>query len=570
MTRWLLLPCAVSMLILAVVRGHGESGTDGSTAIFRDITTQAGIRFVHERATLDPRLTKIMTWVTSINAGACAADYDNDGDVDFYLLTSKPGALNALQRNEGRDVFVDVAAEAGVAAVNGGDGLSMACLFADVDNDGDQDLFVASYGRNRLFQNDGAGHFAEIGLAAGMRETGNSSSALFFDYDGDGYLDLLVGRYFPYDMRQLTTTAVLQTSFDSARNGAPNLLYHNNHDGTFTEVGHRLGVDDTGWTLALGAGDLDDDGDLDVYVANDYGPDKLYRNNGDGTFTDVTRDAIGVDGDAGMNVDMGDFDGDGRLDIYVTNITNRTFDQGNMLWKNLGGLRFVNVAGVTNARDGGWGWGAKFFDFDNDGDLDIYTVNGFVSDGPIDIFRMGGEIHHGDVSDIRAWPDMRGLSLSGYERKRLFRNDGDQFTEVAAQAGLDSLADGRGIALADIDGDGDLDVLATNVAAAPILYRNDVGQRRAWLEAELIGATGNRDAIGARITVSAGGMQQIREVDSGNGFSAQSSRLVHVGLRDAGLVERMDIRWPNGRRVRHRDLPVRSRLVIREEGGTAR
>lgn len=573
------LPSTSQMLVrVEPARGPGEAaGASPATSsadaeaethrerFFRDVTVESGMQFTHERATFDPRLAHIMTWVTSIHAGACAADYDRDGDLDFYILTSKEGAPNALFRNEGNGRFVDVAASSRVADLNNAEGLSMTCLFADVNNDGYQDLLVGSYGRTRLLHGDAAGRFTEVGNAAGLTETGNVSAAVFFDYDADGWLDLLVGRYFEQDMRRLTSLAALPTTFHSARNGAPNLLYRNNGNGSFTEVGGALGVNDRGWTLAAAAGDLDNDGDSDVYIANDFGPDVVYRNNGDGSFSDVSDDAIGPDSDAGMNAEMGDINGDGLLDLYVTNITNPVMDQGNMLWKNLGKLQFVNLAQAMNVRDGGWGWAAKFLDFDNDGDLDIYTVNGFVSDGPMDIFRRPGQIVRGNVSDIRSWPDMRGLSLSGYEKNLLFRNDGDEFVEIGAAAGVDALADGRGIAAGDIEGDGDVDMLVTNIGAPPLLYRNDIGQKYSWFAAELVGTAGNRDAIGARVTVTTGDRRQIREVDGGSGYNAQGSRVVHVGLGQATTADHVEVRWPGGRRVRHLALPARTKAVIAEE-----
>ncbi len=557
---------SVAVAAVSLATAAMASRGDDPSMRFRDITSQSGIRFAHARARFDPRLEKVMTWVTSINAGACAADYDGDGDVDYFLLTSMQGKHNALVQNDGAGAFTDVTAASGLAGVNSDESISMACLFADLDNDGDQDLFVAAYGRNRVFLNDGGGGFSEPPGPPRFAEPGNSSSAIAFDYDGDGWLDLMVGRYFPEDLRRLTTTAIFPTTWESARNGGRNLLYRNNRDGTFTESAHALGVDDPGWTLALGAGDLDDDGDADVYVANDFGPDVVYRNDGHGRFTDVTADAIGNDGDAGMNADFGDFDNDGRLDVYVTNITNAVFDQGNMLWKNLGSLRFANVAREMNVRDGGWGWGAKFVDLDNDGDLDLYTANGFVSDGPVDLFRMPSDVYRGNVSDLRAWPDMRGFSLSGHERKRLFRNDGNGFLEMAGDAGLDAESDARGVLAADIDGDGDMDLLVTNVAAQPTLYRNELGQRRSWIEAELIGTGANRDAIGARVTITSGPRRQIREVDGGNGYCGQSSRLVHVGLDAAQTVDALEVRWPDARRVRYRDLPAGIKYVVSEEG----
>jgi enediyne biosynthesis protein E4 len=541
-----------------------QADTGNRQPRFEDVTISSGIFFQHERATFDPRLERVMTWVTSIHAGGCAADYDGDGDVDFYLVTAKQGRPNALLANDGSGTFEDVAADAGVADLNDDDSVSMSCFFADLDNDRDQDLFVAAYGRCRLLINDGAGRFTEKGVAAGLKERGNAGTALPFDFDGDGWLDVMVGRYFPHDMRALTTTRIFPTTWVNARNGASNLLYRNNRDGTFTEVAGALKVNDTGWTLAIGAGDLDGDGDLDLYVANDFGPDVVYRNDGNGSFTDVSMLSIGSDGDAGMNAEIADFDNDGRLDVYVTNITNSVFDQGNMLWRNTGNFEFENVSRQQRVRNGGWGWAAKFFDYDHDGVQDLFTVNGFVTDGPDDLFRSAGYVYQGRVDDLSAWPDMRGLSLAGNERDLLFHNDGSGFTEVAEKLGIDSNSDGRGIVLADIEGDGDLDVLVTTVAGGPLLYRNEASRGK-WIEADLKGTKGNRDAIGARVTIITGAdRRQIREVDPGNGYSGQGTRIIHAGLGTAETVESLEIRWPGGARVRHLGLPAGVRYIIEE------
>jgi hypothetical protein len=545
----------------------GEPPAACPARIFREVTEESGIHFVHHKPVFDPRLEKIMSWMNSINAGVAVADYDWDGDPDIYLLNSLQGYPNALYRNEGNFKFVEVGRKSGIGNVNDKDGVSMDAYFADVDNDGTEDLFLADYGRSRLFLNKG-GRFTEVGVKAGAAPVGNASSVAIFDYDNDGWLDLLVGNYYPdFDLWHLTTTKILQTNFQNARNGGKKLLFHNKRDGTFEEVGQKAGITDTGWTLDIGTGDLDNDGFMDLYVANDFGTDVVYRNNRNGTFTDITAEATGGDQEAGMNAEIGDFNNDGLLDIYVTNITNAFMQQGNMLWENQGGMVFTNAAPRTGTSNGGWGWGAKFFDFDNDGDLDIFTVNGFVSDGPIDIFRNPGILNTRDVSDAAIWPDMRGVSLSGYEKKRLFRNDGGHFKEMAQEAGLDSLRDGRGVAVADLDGDGALDILIGNCGSGPQLYRNEGTAGKPWIEVELVGTLSNRDAIGARLTLTAGGKKQIREIDGGNGFSAQSWRVVHFGLGESEQVNELEVRWPSGKRQIFKGIASRSRLQVVEPAG---
>ena len=553
------------LLLCAPAWGGEEAGKDArSPLIFREVTEQAGIRFLHHKAVFDQRLEKIMSWMNSINAGVAVADYDGDGDPDIYLLNSQTGFPNALYRNDGGLRFVEVGRQSGVANVNK-DGVSMDAYFADVDNDGMEDLFIGAYGRSRLLLNKG-GRFTEAPPAAGVSPVGNAAAVAVFDYDNDGWLDIMIGNYYAdFDLWNLSTTKILQTNFQTARNGGKKLLFRNNHDGTFSETAKQAGIDDTGWTLDIGTGDLNNDGLMDVYLANDFGTDVLYANKGNGKFADVTAEATGGDSDAGMNAEIGDFDNDGLLDIYVTNITNEFMQQGNMLWRNAGDMTFTNAAKEAGAWNGGWGWGAKLFDFDNDGDQDIFTVNGFVSDGSLDIFRRPGILNSKDVSDAALWPDMRGVSLSGYEKKRLFRNDGGRFTEMAQEAGLTSLLDGRGVAVANFANEGSLDLLVGNCGSAPQLYRNEVKPVLPWLEVELVGTVSNRDAIGARLTLTAGGKKQVREIDGSNGFSAQSWRVAHFGLGgDAPAADELEVRWPSGKRQVFKNIPKDTRLLVIE------
>ena len=524
--------------------------TEPARPRFTEVSGTAGVAHHHQKPAFDPRLANVMPWISSLTAGVAVADVNGDGHDDIYFLSSGRDTPNRLYLGDGKFGFREAAEQFGLARLNGGSAVSADAVFGDIDNDGDEDLFIAGYGRNRLLRNDGH-RFVDVTDRAGLGRPGNASSALLADFDNDGFLDLMVGNYFSeIDLFSVPTTRVLQDSFERARNGGRNLLYRNNGDGTFTEIGAAAGVDDTGWTLDIGAGDLDEDGDQDVYVANDFGEDVLYRNNGDLTFTNVTRSATGGDFAAGMNVDMGDYDGDGLLDIYVTNITNPSIRQGNMLWRNDGDLRFLDVALETRTWDGGWGWGAKFFDYDNDTDLDIVTLNGFLSAGPVDVFKSFGNfwgmLARTDVSDARSWPDLRGLSMSGHEETRLFENRGSRYAEVGRAAGVASRLDGRGVGLGDFDEDGDLDLVASNCGQPALLYRNDGGNRLHWLKVKLRGAAGNRNAIGARLTLQSGGVRQIREIDGGNAFSAQSTKVVHFGLGPFDGVSRLVIRWPGG------------------------
>jgi hypothetical protein len=295
-----------------------------------------------------------------------------------------------------------------------------------------------------------------------------------------------------------------------------------------------------------------------VYIAADYGTDRLYMNNGDGTFSDVTREAIGFDTKKGMNVDVQDVDRDGWLDIYVTNIYDEYMKECAMFWHNNGDGTFTDLSKETGTCDTLWGWAAKFADFDNDGWQDLFVTNGLRSAGPknyipvlVQMITRPGV----DFSDVRNWPAIGDMSWSGYQRKKLFRNLGDlTFQEMASQAGVDNDLDGRGLAIADFDNDGRLDMYQTNANQRALLYRGVEAAPGNWVQLALVGAT-VRDAVGARVTLQAGGQTQIREVDGGNGYAGQSTTRLHFGIGTATRVESVTIRWPNGQ-IQHAHVPI--------------
>src|SRR5262249_41577701 len=308
-----------------------------------------------------------------------------------------------------------------------------------------------------------------------------------------------------------------------------------------------------GWTLDVGHGDFNNDGLQDIYLACDYGTDRLFINNGDGTFRDATEKAIGIDTKKGMNAEIADYDNDGWLDIYVTNITDEYMKECNMLWHNNADGTFTDVSRETGTCDTLWGWGAKFADVDNDGWLDLFVVNGLRSAGPANfipvlvnmITRPGV-----DFSDIDSWPDIGNMSWSGYQKKKLFRNlDGHTFKELAAAAGVDNDRDGRGIAVGDFDNDGRLDFFQTNANQPPLLYHNRSAGTGHWIELALVGTSSNRDAIGARVMLKRARRTMIREVNGGNGYAGQSMRRVHFGLGNQASETKnvtVEIRWPSG------------------------
>jgi hypothetical protein len=543
---------------------------------FEDITRRAGIEHHHRNRVFENAYAAIMAGYTALGASVAVADFDLDGFDDLFVTDSAVDGRNRLYRNNGNLTFTDVAPRAGVAAGNDPANASADALWLDYNNDRRPDLLVVRFGQSQLFENLGGGRFRDVTRAAGLVRYANAITAITFDYDRDGWLDLFLGCYFqPVNIFNPQTPRFFPESFETAANGGGLIAYRNNRNGTFTDVTAKVGLAQSGWTLDLGHADADNDGWDDLYVAADFGTDRYFVNNGDGTFTDRTESSIGIDTKKGMNVEWGDYDNDDQLDIYVTNITSDYMREGNFLWHNDGHHTFTDVSRETNTWDTGWGWGAKFFDYDNDGWLDLYVLNGWVSAGPEsyvpDIFEM--IIKPGvDFADLRNWPPMGNKSLSGYEKNRLFHNEsGRTFSDHGARHGLDSPRDARGVAVADFDRDGRLDLFVANASAESALYRN-VAPRSAsanWVAFILEGTRSNRSAVGAQLRVTSGGRTFLRFVDGGNSFAGQSSARVHVGLGSLARIDGVEVRWPSGRRDTFADIAV-NRVTRIVEGGRPR
>jgi len=534
---------------------------------FEDVTRPAGVARSHAKPELDPVLAPIMPWMASVGAAAAAADYDRDGRVDLFVTSSRQGEPNLLYRNRGDGTFEERGAQAGLAKGNDESGASMDAAWGDVDNDGWPDLYVVRWGRDLLYRNLGDGTFEDVTARRFRRADGspgtdwkNGNAVVFLDFDRDGRLDLYVGNYFAdHDLWHLTTTRIMHDDFERARNAGINQLFRQQPDGTFAEIAHAAGVDDPGWTLAVGSADVDGDGWPDLYAANDFGPDKLFINRRDGTFEDQSEHALGTpDTRKGMNVDFGDADGDGWLDIYVTNITTSEYlHEGNMLWRSNGPgadgrVTFTDVGVESGTEDGGWGWGAKFFDADDDGDLDLAQACGFISAGKESYWYdlASWTVTGRDVADAKEWPPIGDRSFSGYEPFRFWRNDGfGTFTERAQEAGLVSTRDGRGVVVLDYDDDGRLDLYVANQGQEPLLFHNTGAGGNHWLRVALEGdpaRSTTRDAVGARVAIRAGGAVQVRERDGGNGYCGKADPRIHFGLGTSAVADLLEVRWPDG------------------------
>lgn len=577
----------------------------GDRPHFTNVSAQAGIDFKNRYY---PEFLKQKLRFAMIRygpAGIAAADYDNDG---FYDLFIPDGVESKLFRNTGEGHFEDVTAKAGLSGL---DGVSVA-LFADFDNDGHKDLFVShTFRHNQLFRNNGNGTFTDVTARSGIGEDCCTTVASWADYDNDGFLDLYVGRY-------LDPRKDIPTTF-YARNGEPNQLYHNNGDGTFTNVTEKSGAGEIGLCLGTVWGDYNDDGYPDLYVVNDFGRKTLYRNNRNGTFTDVTVKAGTLAYGAGMSASMADYDNDGKLDIYVTNIRSdgawfaewptvgrymvnswrqgvwvtdmplyfQIFRQsganfikvfqdmasGNNLLRNRGDGTFEDTTQKNNANPPGWFWGASFADFDNDGWQDIFAADGWVynnRDTEIELDFLNNVVSEQKLykTGILFDPEHFGTtSWHGWEHNRYLRNRGDgSFEEVGRAAGNDLLLNARGVAVADFWNRGAMDIAVSASTDKHQLLRNEVGAGRHWLQVELMGVKSNRDAVGARISIKARGKSQMRELVLGDGYGSQNSLRQHFGLGGNTSVDELTVKWPRSGIVQtFRNVPA-DRIIEITEG----
>jgi len=551
--------CALALCISAPM--GAASGGERRPIRFEEVGAKAGVRVRHHTRTFHGKNAEILHMFTSGGAAVAVGDYDGDGYEDIFVTDSDAGKPNHLFHNNGVHnngvhggtvSFTDVAVQAGVAGGNDATAIVSDALWFDYDNDGKLDLLVTRFGTPILYHNEGNGRFKDVTASSGLNKFANTIAVIAVDYDNDGYLDLVFANYFkPVNLLDLKDPHVLPNDLDNATNGGGVTLWRNTGKGAFEDVTEKAGLGKVnGWALDVGHGDFNNDGLQDIYIACDYGTDHIFFNNGDGTFREVTEKATGWDTKKGMNVEVADYDNDGWLDIYVTNITDEYMKECNMLWHNNGDGTFTDVAKETGTCETGWGWAAKFADLDNDGWQDLFVVNGLRSAGPesyvtrlLPFLTTPGV----DFSDINNWPEIGNRSWSGYQRKRLYRNLGNgAFKDISTEAGVNNDLDGRGIGVADFDNDGRLDLVQTNADQPLLLFHNITATRGNWIELKLIGVRSNRDAIGARITIEAGGMRQIREVDGGNGYAGESTRRVHFGLGKTNKLDRVEIRWPSG------------------------
>ena len=527
---------------------------------FVDVTKAAGINF---SSFSSPDKKYI---VESMGGGVALFDFDGDGRLDIYLVNSytveaalakRPRPPAALYRNLGNGKFEEVAAKAGVADP----GWAMGVAVADYDNDGFDDLYVTCFGPNRLYHNRGNGTFEDVTEKAGVGDPRFSTGAAWADYNRDGYLDLFVSNYVDFkleDLPQFGKGKLCQyrgVPVQCGPRGLPgsgDTLYRNNGDGTFTDVSKAAKVDDPSGYYGLGVTwtDFDDDGWPDILVSNDATPNYAYRNNHDGTFTEMGFTlgfAVNENGieQGSMGISIGDYDRDGRLDVVVTNFSD---DYNTIYHKNPDGT-FTDVSRTTKTAEASIpyvGWGTKFFDYDNDGWLDLFVVNGHV------------------------YPQIEGAYPGGMyrQRKLVYRNLRDgTFTEVAQALGAALMEPraSRGAAFGDYDDDGDVDVIVNDLDGPPMLLRNDGGSRAGhWISLKLVGTRSNRNAVGAKVWLKAGGLTQVDEVRSGDSYLSHSDWRLHFGLGSTTQVAEVIIRWPNGTTEKLTNLPIDKVVTVVE------
>ncbi len=526
---------------------------------FVDVAQSAGIRFRHDNAASPEKYL-----IETMGSGCAWIDYDQDGLLDLYLVNgaatrvyTPPHALrSALYRNNGDGTFTDVTDRARVGA----EGLfGMGVAVGDYDNDGFPDLLVLGYGRCILYHNNGNGTFSDVTARAGVENAGRwASSAAWFDYDNDGRLDLAIANYIDWSPEHNFWCGdhgpgMRSYCHPDDYNGQLPTLYHNNGDGTFTDVSEKSGLGlKPGNGLGVVTFDYDDDGWQDVFIANDSMANFLFHNNRDGTFREVgyvAGVAVSADGlpEAGMGTDAADTTGDGQMDLVVTHLDSQLA----RLYRNMGDGTFDDATLQSQLGYATFhmsGFGARFMDYDNDGARDIFMANGHVLDN---IARYNSTVHYA-------------------EPKLMFRNLGKGiFENVSDRLGADFLLPrvSRGAAVGDFDNDGDLDVLVNNNGQAPQLLRNDGGNANHWLQISLVGTKSNRDGVGARVKLTAGDLVLYDQRKGGMSYqSAQDPRL-HFGLGDRQIVDSLHVLWPSGAATTLRNLRADQVITVKEGQG---
>jgi len=530
---------------------------------FTDITQVAGIDFKHENSATSSKYL-----VETMGGGVAVLDYDNDGRLDVFFTNgariddpmphgkapdkSNRAFWNRLYHQRKDGTFTDVTEKAGITGMPQ-HYYAMGVAVGDYDNDGFDDIYLTNYGGNTLYRNNGDGTFADVTMRAGVAASGWSASAGFFDYDNDGALDLFVTRYLEWGFQKNRYCGDRKPGYRAychPDNFDPitNIVYRNNGNGTFSDVSSRAGISGSaGKGLGVSFADYDDDGFMDVYVANDSVQSFLFHNNGNGTFDEVGLLAgVGFNEDgktfAGMGVDFADYDNDGRPDIFVTDLSNERY----MLFRHNGDGSFrdvTNASGVGGATLPFSGWSTRFFDYDNDGWKDVFVAQGHVMDTI----------------------EKTSPNLTYLQPPLLLRNESGRFVRVVPGEVFQRNWAGRGAAFGDLDRDGDLDVILSNVGQNAVVLRNDGGNRNNWIDIRTVGRKSNRDGIGCRVkVVAASGPTQYFTISTAVGYLSASEKRLVVGLDRDSTARLVEIRWPSGAVQKFENVPAKQTLVAAE------
>ncbi|TVQ65929.1 MAG: CRTAC1 family protein [Balneolaceae bacterium] len=520
---------------------HQLPGEEGD--LFKDITVAAGISFEHNMG--DDYLTNV---IESVGGGCVFFDYNQNGLMDLYiangihhdvLSSGERSSLisgNVLYENLGNGRFADRTQQSRTGDLS----YSMAVTVGDFDNDGFPDIYVSNYGPNTLFRNNGDGTFTDVTERAGVAGNESSAGAVWLDYNRNGLLDLYVANYVEFNPN--LNLAYAPDGYPGPLNfrGQPDRLYRNNGDGTFTDVTVEMGLyRPEGRAMGVGSIDIDGDGYPEIFVANDAMPNYLFKNNQGESFTDIAvRAGIafnrGGEATASMAFSFGDYTGNGDIDLFVTD------DTYNSLYQNRGGLLFSDVSfqsGIAMASGQHVGWAASFIDYNNNTLRDLFITN--------------GELKH----------------TYGQE-DQLFRNNGDgSFTEISAELGsyFSQARVGRGACIGDYDNDGDLDIFIVNLNEASVLLRNDTAKENHWLLVDLIGTRSNRDGIGASVSVTAGGITQVAQKTGGGHYLSQNDPRLHFGLAEHNVIDLIEVKWPSGAVQILENISANQILTIEEE-----